>query len=73
MVKPMMPTHTSITVVAQDRASRDRQLEEATRLLREKQPRCGILVTRHTYTTFTVALRPEIGHGTIQEKDLVSL
>lgn len=68
-----MPTHTSITVIAQDRASRDQQLDEATRLLHEKQPRCGLLVTRHTFTTFTVALHPEIRHGTIQEKDLVRL
>ena len=69
----MMPTHTSITVIAQDRASRDQQLDEATRLLYEKRPQSGLLVTRHTFTTFTVALHPEIGHGTIQEKDLARL
>lgn len=68
-----MPIQTSITVVARDRVTRDRQLDEATRLLHEKQPRCGVLVTRHTFTTFTVALHPEIGHGMIQEKDLVPL
>ena len=68
-----MPLQTSITVVARDRVSRDQQLDEATRLLREEQPRCGILVTRHTFTTFTVASHSEIGHGMIQEKDLVTL
>lgn len=68
-----MPKHTSITVVASDRASRDKQLDEATRLLREVKASCGILVTRHTYTTFTVALRPEVSYGTIQEQDLVTL
>lgn len=68
-----MPTQTSITVVARDRVSRDRQLDEATRLLRDERPRCGILVTRHTFTTFTVALHPKIRHGTIHEKDLVGL
>ena len=69
----MMPIQTSITVVAGDRVSRDQQLDEATRLLRKNQPRYGILVTRHTFTTFTVALHAEIGHGMIQEKDLVTL
>lgn len=71
--EPMMPIQTSITVVARNRVSRDQQLDEATHLLREEQPRCGILVTRHTFTTFTVALHPDIAHGMIQEKDLVTL
>jgi hypothetical protein len=42
-----MPTPISISIEAQDLASRDRQLEQATRLLKDKATDCGILVTRH--------------------------
>jgi hypothetical protein len=67
-----MTTATStITVKVKDRASRDRQLEQATSLLREKAARCGILVTRVNFTTFTVTLSPDIAFGLTREIDLL--
>lgn len=50
-----MPTSV-ITVRVEDPASRDRQLEQATSLLREKAIDCGILVTR---VDFTIQDRPQ--------------
>lgn len=63
----------TLTVKVQDPASRDRQLEQATSLLREKAIGlvCGILVTRVDFTTFTIALSPEIAFGTTWEIDLL--
>ena len=66
-----MPTVTSIIIEAQDRATRDRQLEHATRLLKDKATDCGILVTRHSFRTFTAALSPDVDFGLIQELDLL--
>jgi hypothetical protein len=66
-----MPTATSITIEARDRASRDHQLEQATDLLRDKATDCGILVTRHSFRTFTAALSPDVEYGFIQEMDLL--
>ena len=66
----MSMTESLITVKVEDRASRDRQLEQATSLLREKANGCGILVTRVDFTTFTVALSLDIPFGLIREVDL---
>lgn len=67
-----MPTATlTITVKIEDAASRAGQLEEATSLLREQATGCGILVTRVDYTTFTIALSPEVAHGQTVEVDLL--
>jgi hypothetical protein len=61
----------TITVKVEERASRDRQLEQAVVQLREKATHCGILVTRVDATTFTVALSPAIAYGITQETDLL--
>lgn len=67
-----MSTATSkITVMVEDPAARDRQLEQATSLLREKAEGCGILVTRIDYTTFSIALSPEVAYGQTCEVDLL--
>ncbi|GAA5197276.1 hypothetical protein GCM10023346_31550 [Arthrobacter gyeryongensis] len=60
-----------ITVKIEDRASRDRQLEHATLLLREEATRCGILVTRVDFTTFIVTLSPGIPYGLTHEIDMM--
>lgn len=65
-----MPTPT-ITVTAEHPASRDRQLEQATSLLREKAIDRGIVVTRVDHRTFTVALSPEVAYGQTREVDLM--
>lgn len=61
----------TITIEVEDRASRDSQLEQATSLLREKASGCGILVTRVDFTTFTVAISPNVAFGLTQESDLL--
>lgn len=67
-----MSTATStITVMVKDPATRDRQLEQATSLLREKASGYGILVTRVDYTTFSIALSPEVAYGETREVDLL--
>lgn len=67
-----MPTPTStITVKVEDAPSRDRQLEHASSLLREKATDCGILVTRMDFTTFTIVLSPDIPFGLTRELDLL--
>jgi hypothetical protein len=67
-----MPARTStITVKVKDASSRDRRLEQASSLLREKATDCGILVTRMDFTTFTIALSPDIPFGFTQELDLL--
>jgi hypothetical protein len=60
----------TIVIEAHDRASRDLQLEEATRLLSEKARNRGILVTRHSFRSFTAALSKDVEYGLIQELDL---
>jgi hypothetical protein len=66
-----MPTTSSITIEVQDCRSRDRQLEQITNLLKDKARDCGILVTRHSFRTFTVTLSPDVEYGHIQELDLL--
>lgn len=67
-----MSTATStITIKVEDPASRDRQLEQATSVLRERAIGYGILVTRVDHTTFTVALSPEVVYGQTREVDLL--
>lgn len=66
-----MPTATPIIIEARDRASRDDQLEQAVGLLRDRATDCGILVTRHSFRTFTAALSPDVEFGFIQELDLL--
>lgn len=61
----------TITVKIEDQASRYRQLEQATSLLREKAIVHGILVTRVDYTTFKITLSPEVAYGQTREVDLV--
>lgn len=61
----------TITVHIEDPASRDGQLDETTSLLREKAVGSGILVTRVDYTTFTLALSPEVAYGQTREVDLL--
>ena len=66
-----MPSATSIIIEVQNRASRDDQLEQATNLLLNKATNCGILITRHSFRTFTAALSPDVEFGLIQELDLL--
>lgn len=66
-----MSTAQSISIEAGDRASRDHQLEQATSLLRRQAIDCGILVTRHSYRTFTAALNADVEYGLILELDLL--
>jgi hypothetical protein len=60
-----------MTISVEDRASRDRQLEQAISLLRREATHCGILVTRVEFTTFTVAISPAVAFGLTQEADLL--
>jgi hypothetical protein len=64
-------TNSTITVKVGDPASRDRQLEQAISLLREKATGYGILLTRIDYTTFTITLSPEVAYGQTREVDLL--
>jgi hypothetical protein len=65
-----MPNATStITFTATHPASRDRQLEQATSLLREKAIDRGIVVTRVDHRTFIIALSPEVAYGETREVD----
>lgn len=67
----MSRTTSTITVKVEDAASIDGQLEHATSILREKTTNCGLLITREDFTTFTVALSPDIPFGFTQELDLL--
>lgn len=66
-----MLTDDTIIIEAEDRASRDRQLEKATRLLSEQATDCGILVTRHSFRSFTATLSAGVEYGLTQELDLL--
>jgi hypothetical protein len=66
-----MLTDDAIVIEAADRASRDRQLETAIRLLSEQATDCGILITRHSFRSFTAALSAGVEYGVIQELDLL--
>ncbi|MFE4229217.1 hypothetical protein ACFRJ8_15160 [Arthrobacter sp. NPDC056886] len=63
----------TVAITATDRASLDRQLDEAvdaaiTRAIREG--RQGILVTRHAHDSFTVALSDDVPFGqTLEHQD----
>lgn len=60
-----------ITLNVADRVSRDEQLEQAISLLRKKATRCGILVTRVDFTTYTVTISPNTPFGVTTELDLL--
>jgi len=67
-----MSAETSLIVVkAEDAASVERELEHAVGVLREKATSWGILVTRVDFTTYTVALSPNIPFGFTRELDLL--
>jgi hypothetical protein len=66
-----MLTYDTIIIEVEDRASRDRQLEKATRQLSEQATDCGILVTRHSFRSFTATLSAGVEYGLIQELDLL--
>lgn len=66
-----MTTNDAITIEAQDRASRDLQLEEAVRLLSGQTTDRGILITRHSFRSFTAALSSGVEYGIVQELDLL--
>lgn len=66
-----MPQATPLIISVKDPASRDRELEKATALLRNSATDCGILVTRVKFTTFTVALCPDVAFGMTNEADLL--
>lgn len=61
----------TLVIEARDRASRDFQLEQAIDLLKHRATDCGILITRHTFRTFTAQLSRGVEFGLIQELDLV--
>ncbi|WP_164200635.1 hypothetical protein [[Micrococcus luteus] ATCC 49442] len=60
-----------IVVRVEDAASVGRELEQASAVLREKATSSGLLVTRVDFTTYTVALHPDIPFGFTQELDLL--
>lgn len=66
-----MSTDDAIIIEAHDRASRDLQLEEATRLLSKKATDRGILITRHSFRSFSATLSSSVEYGLIQELDLL--
>jgi hypothetical protein len=63
----------TMAVTAADRASMDRQLDEAVAVARTRafrEGRQGILVTRHDYGSFTVALSDAVPFGmTLEHQD----
>lgn len=72
--RPMQHTHDfAISVTATDRASMERQLDEAVAVARTKairERRRGILVTRHSFSSFTVALSGAVPFGlTLEHRD----
>ncbi|MGO4236912.1 hypothetical protein [Pseudarthrobacter sp. YAF2] len=60
-----------IVVKVEDAASVNRELEHASAVLREKATSSGLLVTRVDFTTYTVALSPDIPFGFTRELDLL--
>ena len=67
-----MSAETPLMVVkVEDAASVDRELEHASAVLREKATSWGLLVTRVDFTTYTVALSPDIPFGFTRELDLL--
>ena len=66
-----MPSAPPIIIEARDLTSRDDQLEQAINILRHRATDSGILITRHSFRTFTVSLSPNVEYGMIQELDLL--
>jgi hypothetical protein len=61
----------TLTITVPNRASLERQLDAAVALAQSKamgHPAKGILVTRHDYDCFTVALSDAVPFGLIREK-----
>lgn len=61
----------TIAVIAVDRADMERQLDEAVTVARKRamyDRRQGILVTRHDYDSFTVALTDAVPFGLTREQ-----
>lgn len=61
----------TLTITVPNRASLERQLDAAVALAQSKAmhpPAKGILVTRHDYDCFTVALSDTVPFGLIREK-----
>ncbi len=66
----MKTTELTIAVIAADRASMERKLDEAVNVAMAKamrDQRRGILVTRHDYKRFTVALTDAVPFGLTRE------
>lgn len=64
------PIDVAIAVIATDRASMERQLDEAVAIARTgamQDARQGILVTRHDFGSFTVALSDAVPFGLTRE------
>jgi hypothetical protein len=62
----------TLKVSATDRASMDRQLDNAVTVARARamrERRRGILVTRHGHDSFTVALSDTVPFGLTRERD----
>jgi hypothetical protein len=64
----------STTIMVKDADRRNTELTTAVTAAMElaaRDKRCGILVTRHELSRFTVALTPEVPFGIVQECDLI--
>jgi hypothetical protein len=61
-------------IVAEDVSHRDIELDLAVEVAAEvaSYRRCGILITRHDFSTFTVAVTPDVPFGLIHELDLAA-
>lgn len=66
-----MLTESILVVQALDRASRDCQIEQAIKLLKEEATDCGIVITRHSFRTYSARLSADVEFGFIQEVDLM--
>lgn len=67
----MSTTTAAVTSKVKEAASIDRHLELASSILRERATSWGLLVTRVDFTTFTVALSPDVPFGFTRELDLL--
>lgn len=62
-----------LEVTALDRETLENDLNTAEEIARRRalqEGRCGILVTRHGYTSFTVAVSRDVPYGLTQERQL---
>lgn len=62
-------------IIVTDASRRDTELNTAVTAALElaaQDKRCGILVTRHEFSRFTVALTPDVPFGVIHEHDLTA-